>query len=69
LFIGVAISRHLAFVLLFVIPMAVQICSTVFYPNLSLLAVDGLELDIAIVYISGVFFRQAGVGGEEERTR
>jgi hypothetical protein len=69
LFIGVAISRHLAFVLLFVIPVAVQICSTVFYPNLSLLAVDGLELDIAIVCVSGVFFRQAGVGGEEGRTR
>jgi hypothetical protein len=69
LFIGVAISRHLAFVLLFVIPVAVQICSTVFYPNLSLLAVDSLELDIAIVCVSGVFFRQAGVGGEEERTR
>lgn len=69
MFIGVAISRHLAFVLLFVIPVAVQICSTVFYPNLSLLAVDGLELDIAIVCISEMFSRKVEVGGGTYKMR
>jgi hypothetical protein len=34
----------------------------VFYPNLSLLAVDGLELDIAVICISGMFSRKAKVG-------
>jgi hypothetical protein len=44
------------------IPVAVQICSTVFYPNLSLLAVDGLELDIAVVCVSEMFSKRVEVG-------
>jgi hypothetical protein len=41
--------------------MAVQKCSTVFY-NLHLLAVDGLELDIAVLCVSGMFLRETDVG-------
>ena len=43
--------------------MAVQNVFDCVLPNLSLLAVDGLELDIAIVCISEMFSRKVEVGG------